>query len=426
MRTFLSVVASLLIMTPTNIANAQTVEDELGHLLETHPQLESARNKKDARGDRISEARSNFLPQVDLLGDIGRENIDKPAVPSTDLTRKSARLRLTQNLFSGFRNPGNLNVARIDELLAGHDVTSTTQTLLFRGYEIYLDVLATRELRELAGENVSNIQTQLTLEDERVKRGAGASIDVLFAKSRLQVAKENQVFFRGRFDDALVRFQRVFGRPARLAEMRQPELPDPLIPATLEEALETARNNNPSLQIAEALIDRASEEETIAAADFLPAVDFVAESNFEDDFDGTRGLRRDYFVGLRARWKLFSGFGTQAAVAAAKQNKAAFQNEAFDARRGVEEDVGRAWENMATANERVDLLENAVGIAGEVFDARKRLREQGRDTEVNVLDAQQEFFRAQIQLVEAQFVARVARYRLLQAMGTLTPENMGL
>ena len=98
----------------------------------------------------------------------------------------------------------------------------------------------------------------------------------------------------------------------------------------------------------------------------------------------------------------------------------------MDAKRGVEEDVGRSWENMATANERVVLLEKAVDIAGQVFDLRQQRREQGTESEINVLDAQQEFFRAQIQLVEAQFVARVARYKLLQSMGVLTPEKMGL
>ena len=38
--------------------------------------------------------------------------------------------------------------------------------------------------------NETNIQNQLNLEDERVQRGSGIAVDVLQAKSRLQLAKE--------------------------------------------------------------------------------------------------------------------------------------------------------------------------------------------------------------------------------------------
>lgn len=426
MRATFAVAASLLMLIVTDGANAQAVEDELRYLLETHPQLEATRKQQDVSKERVTEARSNFLPQVDFIGDIGREDIDKPDASSTDLTRRSARLRLKQSVFSGFRNPGNLSIAKIGQLIADQELNSTTQSLLFSGYEIYLTVLATRELGRLAQDNVSSIQTQLTKEEKRASGGASTELEVLFTESRLRVAQENQVFFRGRFDDALVRFQRIIGRPPGLSAMVLPALPDPFIPDTLDEALETARDNNPTLQTADALINRAAEEETVAAADHFPQLDIVAETNYEKDFDGTEGSRTDYFVGLRVRWKLFSGFGTRAAVAAAKQNTFSLRDEALDAKRGVEEDVGRSWENMETANERVVLLEKAVDIAGQVFDLRQQRREQGTESEINVLDAQQEFFRAQIQLVEAQFVARVARYKLLQSMGVLTPEKMGL
>ena len=121
-------------------------------------------------------------------------------------------------------------------------MNNTTQSLLFSGYEVYISVLATRELGRLAQDNVSSIQNQLTQEEKRVIGGASTELEVLFAESRLRVAQENQVFFRGRFDDALVRFQRIIGRPARLSAMVLPALPDPFIPDTLDEALGTARD----------------------------------------------------------------------------------------------------------------------------------------------------------------------------------------
>jgi adhesin transport system outer membrane protein len=39
-----------------------------------------------------------------------------------------------------------------------------------------------------------------------------------------------------------------------------------------------------------------------------------------------------------------------------------------------------AWESLLTVRKRVDLLNNAVNLAMEVFNAKKRLREAGNET----------------------------------------------
>ena len=79
-----------------------------------------------------------------------------------------------------------------------------------------------------------------------------------------------------------------------------------------------------------------------------------------------------------------------------------------------------------TAQQRVDLLENAVAIASEVFEARQKLREAGRETVINVLDAENEVYNARINLTQARGDVRLAIYRVLQGMGRLGPAELGL
>ena len=74
---------------------------------------------------------------------------------------------------------------------------------------------------------------------------------------------------------------------------------------------------------------------------------------------------------------------------------------------------------MMTAEERVALLENAVNIASEVLDARTKLREAGRETVINVLDAENEFYNARINLVIATGDAKRASFPVLQGIGRL-------
>ena len=61
-----------------------------------------------------------------------------------------------------------------------------------------------------------------------------------------------------------------------------------------------------------------------------------------------------------------------------------------------------------------------------MFDARQKLREAGRETVINVLDAENEVYNARINLVQASGDARRAAYRLLQSMGRLGAEELGI
>ncbi len=134
------------------------------------------------------------------------------------------------------------------------------------------------------------------------------------------------------------------------------------------------------------------------------------------------GVRREWSVLLRFSWEIFSGLGTRARVASAAFEHAAAQERNKFNRRKVVEELQLVWEQLATARKRIDLLENARVIAGEVFRARQRLRDAGRETAINVLDAQSEVFAAHINYVAAKFDAQIAAFRVMSAMGMLTPE----
>src|SRR5512132_3231245 len=94
--------------------------------------------------------------------------------------------------------------------------------------------------------------------------------------------------------------------------------------------------------------------------------------------------------------------------------------------RQVEEATRLAWNELTTARRRVELLDNAVAIASEVFEARQKLREAGRETVINVLDAENEVYNARINLTQASGDVQLAIYRLLQGMGRLGPAELGL
>jgi hypothetical protein len=208
-------------------------------------------------------------------------------------------------------------------------------------------------------------------------------------------------------------------------ELIMPTPPLGLLPETTEDMIAIALEEHPAIRSATAQVYIANEQRRIAQADFFPTIDVSGEWSFDDDLGGTRGTRRDYKAKVNASWTLFNGFATRAGVAqAAHTYRSSIDSDAF-VKRKITEEVQLAWSGLDTARQRVSLLQNAVNIASEVFSARRKLREAGKETVINVLDAESEMFNARINLVAAQHDARIAVYRLMLSMGRLTLENAG-
>ena len=92
--------------------------------------------------------------------------------------------------------------------------------------------------------------------------------------------------------------------------------------------------------------------------------------------------------------------------------------------RQVVEQVRVSWHGLITLRDRLELLENAIDIAAEVFTSRKQLREAGKETVINVLDAEGEIFNARINFTAAAYDERLAVYQMLLSLGRLTPAQL--
>jgi adhesin transport system outer membrane protein len=412
-------------------AEARTLREELLLLLDTHPQIKAGQSAVSAARSRIKETRAAWLPRVDFSGDAGYNIVDSPGRRASagdpfSGSRESAELTITENLFDGFKRYADKREAEANRSGAAADLDLTTQRLLFQGVTAYLDVRRQARRLEIARASEAAIMRQLNLEDERVRLGSGLSVDVLFAKARLQVAKERRVQIEGDLRDARTRFEQVFGRPPDTATMEDAEAPEDRLPPDLVSAIDTGLAENPQILRAGQDVRAADERRRAAQAGYYPSFDAVALGRLEDDVDGTPGVRREIDLFLSANWEIFSGLATQAAVARARHERdARTQDEAF-VRRQVVEDTRLAWQSLVTVRRRLELLQNAVTLAAEVFTARQKLRQEGQATAVEVLDAENELNNARIRLVTADYDRRLAVYRLMLAIGRLTPAELEL
>ncbi|MBL8707582.1 MAG: TolC family protein [Rhodospirillaceae bacterium] len=412
-------------------ARAETLEQALSGLLQSSDRVAAAQLNLQANTEGIDEALSAYYPKAAVIGDVGYEYTNSPSLRDDgdapfSTAREGVALTVTQNIWDGWRREAGVDVARLNEEVAGLSLGATMQDVLFEAITAYHEVLRQTRLIEIARSDEENLQVQLQLEDERVQRGSGITVDVLQAKSRLQLAKERRVAFEGRLQQAVARYQQVYSVAPNVADLVDPIPPIALLPQDVDSAVMAAKEDNPALGASERGISIASQERIAARSDFFPRFDVVGSAGYDNDVDGVEGYRENYSVVLRVTWEFFSGFATQSRVkrAAAVYNQR--MSEFNDAGRRVTEEVHLAWENLETSKERVELLQNAVNIAEEVYEARQRLREAGQESSINVLDSLSELKTAQINFVDASYNARLSVYRVLRAIGHLRPQDMGL
>jgi adhesin transport system outer membrane protein len=412
-------------------AEAETLEQALTGLLKDNPRLGAAQHNIVAQTEGQREAFSAYYPTLSVIGDGGYEYTNSPTRRSSgegplSTDRESATLTLSQTIWDGNRRDAQYAIANLNRDVADLAFNVTTQDLLFEAISAYHEVIRNVRLIEIAKDDETTLQQQLKLEDERVTRGSGIAVDVLQAKSRLQQAKERRVAFEGRLREAVARYAEVFNQDPAIEALVEPVPPVALLPEDVESATSTAITENPVLAVSDQSVEIAAQEREVARSEFFPKLELVGKANYENDVDGVSGHRDDYSVVVKVTWELFSGFRTTAAIKRTAATRLQRIEERNETARKVAEETRLAWESLQTARQRVELLQNAVNIAEEVYNSRVKLREAGRETAINVLDSLSELRTAQINFINASYDARVSVYRVLRAIGHLQPKDMGL
>lgn len=398
-------------------------------LVENHPAILAKAKGVNSAEQGIRTARAGHMPTVKLGGDEGYEYIDSPDRRLTQgrhysNTRNTANLTVTQKIFEGFATDSLVESAKISRQISEVDLRAVRQTTLLEGTVAYLDVMRQTKLVALSRETERKIHEQLNLEDERVQKGSGIASDVLNAKQRLHIAKSKRLTYEGAFQTAVAKYTRLFGHAPNVAALSDPPLPLDLIPPSIDDSVDTAEKDNPTLESASRNTELTSEKRRYAEAGYWPTLDLVAKADYENGKNGTIGPRRDWSMLLVANWELFSGFKTQASVAQASWDHAASKDSRMDVSRKVSGTIRETWHRLQTARQRLDLLDNAAILAEELWEATKKKHEAGKATIQEVLDDEAKINDARVEYTNAYYDIYQAVFELLAGMGRLEVESL--
>lgn len=412
---------SLLLVAACPYVVAQTLEESIRATLRTNPDVLASQYSLDAAEQLKNQARGAYFPSVDLVLAGGYENSNNTTTRALgeddlDFTRAERGIRVTQLLFDGAstRNFVKQQSALVDAALAR--LGSTQENISLRAIQVYLEVLRRNEVVRLAELNLAHHDETLEKITERFESGVGTKVDVVQTRGRRAQAKSNVLLSQREAKNGIAEFYRVVGEyPEDLI------LPDSVesLPQTLEEALELAIVNNPGIEAVEAELAATEAARKGAKGAFYPRFDLELGATRNDDMDGSEGPNDDETALVRMTYNLYRGGSDRARLNEAEAREFAARESLRSTQRAVEEDVTLIWNELQDILVRLEYLDAHVKSTEEVLEVYREQLTLGKRTLLDLLDVQNELLRAQIAKTTGDYVALLARYRVLAGTGQL-------
>ena len=377
----------------TTVRQAITLDEAIALALRNNEQLQTSKLTLEQQQANLIAARAALYPSLDTDFTLSR---DSSAAAQANNALSSEQAEAT----------GNIPILRSDTSTNATGNINLTYNI-YNGGERGAQIAKAEQLVQnsrLQVEVVAEQTRSQSLRDARLleQAGLGTRFDVLRAEGDLATANEaltraiaEQRNARRRLAQLLSVGQRVELTAADAIV----EAGDWTIP--LEESIVKAYKNRAELEQQLVQIEVSEQDRYIALAAIKPRVDFVANYNYQNDFDSSAGVVDGYSFAARVRWNLFDGGRALAEARQADRQmdiaKTAFSEQRNQVRLQVEESYYTLIsnkENIGSTRTNVIRFEEALRLARLRFQA-------GVGTQTDVINAQRDLANARGRFLQA-------------------------
>ncbi|WP_342641865.1 TolC family outer membrane protein [Rhodoligotrophos ferricapiens] len=417
----------------TSLASAETLREALAKAYTSNPTLLAQRAQQRATDENVPQALSGWRPTVVASGNYGytdvRTKIRGPAAAGGGITTSSRdpgqfNIQLQQPIFSGFQTINQTRRAEAQVRQARGALATTEQQVLFSAVQAYMFVIRDRRILDLRRKNVQALQEELRSAQARFEVGDNTRTDVAQSQARLAQAQSDLTTAEANLAISVGQYIQIIGQaPGSLVF---PDTANHLLPKSIDGAIELAELNNPNVITAEFNEKQQGFQVDVLIGNLLPNANLVAGYNYGANQQDSVAWSESFTVLGEVNVPIYQGGGEYAAVRQAKQLRNQARVQIAETRRSVREAVVRAWNAVVAARDTISSAQEAVRAQRLAYEGVRLEAQAGTRTTLDVLNAEQELFQAQVSLVEAEVNTVVASYQLLQAVGRLNAIDLKL
>ena len=393
-----------------------------------NPTLDAQRASVRAVDENVPRALSGYRPTVSADASIGYSFIDQQTPGqgsgSRSLVPRNVNLRVSQNLFNGFRTANSTRQAESQVLSAREGLRNVEQNTLFTAAQSYMDVLRDTAQLDLRRNNVEVLEEQLRQTRDRFSVGEVTRTDVAQAESRLAQARAEVSRAEGQLQTSIATYRQIVGvEPRQLAPGRPI---DALVPRTLTQAVQIGLEEHPAVIAALHAADVAELQVKVTEGELAPSINLTGQVGPSFDNSISNDSRFGATVAAQLTVPIYTGGEVYARVRQAKETAGQRRIEAESTRDQVRAAVISSWGQLEASKATVRAAQAQVAAAEVALTGVREEARVGQRTTLDVLNQQQELLNARSILITGQRDRVVTSYSVVQSTGRLSARTLNL
>lgn len=407
--------------------SAETLESALARAYSASPVINGERAGVRATDENIPQARAGYRPTITATADIGRswgESDRRGVTTQSALTPRGIGLQINQTLYNGGRTAASIRQAESQVYAARQNLEASVQDVLFQAAQSYMNVLRDSAILNLQRNNLDVLGEQLRQTQDRFDVGEVTRTDVAQAQARVAATRSQVSLAEANLRSSIAVYRQVVGVDPR--QLAPGNLPERLIPGSVDAAVGSALTENPNIVAARHALDAAQANVRLVEGELLPTLGLSGSVNHRYDTAVSGDRTTSAQVTAQLTVPIYQAGAVSARV---RQAKEIAQQRRFDlefVRDQVRASVIAAFGQLEAATAQIVAAQAQVSAAETALTGVREEARVGQRTTLDVLNAQQELLNARVSLITAQRDRIVAGFAVLQAMGRLTPQRLGL
>lgn len=394
-------------------------------------QYAAARAAFVAAQERLPQGRAGLLPVVNFTGTGLNQYVDTDFGPERLIKNRGIVLSATQPLIR-IENFIVYEQAKNQVSQADAQFVLSAQDLILRTAQNYFDVMMAQINLDVAETQKKAINEQLEQAKRNFEVGVSTIVDTHEAQARFDLVLSQEIAARNALEIARRTLQSLINRFPHDLQNTSVEkiIADPLLlpEGEMEDWVQVSQENNFSLKIQRIAFELSEQEIKRNKAGHYPSLDLVAQYSNQQGIGGAftgRGIDlTTKSIGLQLNVPIFAGLSVQSKVREAVANRDKTRNDLENVRRMTALQVRQQYLNVTNGIAQVRALRQALISSRSQLDSTLLGQEVGVRTEVDVLNAQQQYFSARRDLAQSYYNYLMAKLRLQAEAGNLDEEDI--
>ena len=410
-------------------AKVVSLEDCIKIGIDNSKTLKISGSKIVSAKERLNEIKTAQLPTLRLNGSYSRLSpvdpfqIGSMQISPSILNNYSARLTLSQPLFTGNRLSSNTELTEFNSLAAETDFSKDKNQLVLDIKVAYWNYAKALKVKETIEKNIVQVQSRFQDLENLYNNGLATNNEVLKVRVQLSNFEILLLDATNNIDISLYNLNNILGipvntklEPKAIIELKQPEIPK------LEDLIKASKQNRSDLKSLDYRIKSGEAGITLSKSGWYPQLNFTANYLYANPnsriFPSVEKFKGTWDLGITLsydiwNWKLTS-YQTKQAEANLEQTRIAKEL----TENNIDLEVSQNYKSLLSVTAKMKLTKETVEQAKENYRVTNEKYKSGLLLNSEVVDAE-----TSLLLAEINNITTIADYLIVIARLEKSIEN---